>query len=128
MSSRHPDPEGVSPAEAALARAGQALRAARRAQVDLDSEIPDDHPGKSAIETAVAGAFAGVGGKWRVSILVQERSSWWGLRVENGSVCWTGTIDGPEEQTPEYLAGRVREAVQLGLMQSALPRPRRGVD
>ena len=122
MSLRHPDLDaiardladlvsrGVSPDEPSIARAEDALRAARRAatgdwasrsavdeamasarsaideardllsladerpaprrraeaQLELHSEIPDGHPGKSAIETAVAGAFAGVKGRWRV--------------------------------------------------------------
>ena len=96
----------------------------RQAQVELHSEIPDEHPEKSRIENAVAGAFAGVKGRWRVFILVQAKSSWWGLRVESSAISWTGTLDGPEEQSPEFLAGRVREAVQLGLMQSALRRGR----
>ena len=134
------------PAREALQRAWDALDAARealaeapghapepeaprplqvgRAEVLLDSEIPERHPDKRAIETAVAGAFAGVAGRWRVAIIVQEKASWWGLRVEGGAVCWTGTLDGPEEQSPEFVGGRVREAVQLGLMQSALGRPR----
>jgi hypothetical protein len=98
--------------------------APRQAHVELHSEIPDDHPAKPAIETAVAGAFAGVKGRWRVFILVQEKAPWWGLRVEGSAVRWTGTVEGPEEQSPEFLAGRVREAVQLGLMQSALSRNR----
>ncbi len=101
-----------------------AVPSPRRTDVSLESEIPDDHPEKRAIETAVAGAFAGVQGRWKVAILVQEKASWWGLRVEGASVCWTGTLDGPEEQSPDFLAGRVREAVQLGLMQSALDRTR----
>jgi len=99
-------------------------RAPRQAQLEIHSEIPDEHPAKSAIETAVAGAFAGVKGRWRVYITVQESSSWWGLRVEGNSISWTGTLEGPEEQSAEFLAGRVREAVQLGLMQSALDRTR----
>ncbi len=94
------------------------------AEVDLDSEIPDGHPAKSEIEASVAGAFAGVKGRWRVAILVQPHAPWWGIRVEGASICWTGTLEGPEEQSPEFLAGRVREAVQLGLMQAALPRRR----
>jgi hypothetical protein len=131
-------------AREALARAHDALDAAReamealrgdggepgapqalhlgRAELVLDSEIPAQHPGKRAIETAVAGAFAGVAGRWRVAIIVQDKASWWGLRVEGGSVCWTGTLDGPDEQSAEFVGGRVREAVQLGLMQSALGR------
>jgi hypothetical protein len=99
-------------------------KSARHAQLELDSEIPDGHPAKTAIEASVAGAFAGVKGRWRVAILVQANAPWWGLRVEGASVCWTGTLEGPEEQSPEFLSGRVREAVQLGLMQAALPRPR----
>jgi hypothetical protein len=112
-----------------LLSAGEEARAAERAaarsgELALESEIPETHPEKEAIETAVAGAFAGVRGRWKVAILVSERSSWWGLRVEGASVCWTGTLEGPDEQSPEFLAGRVREAVQLGLMQSALDRAR----
>jgi hypothetical protein len=103
--------------------APQALRLGR-AELLLDSEIPEQHPDKRAIETAVAGAFAGVAGRWRVAILVQDKASWWGLRVEGGSVCWTGTLDGPDEQSADFVGGRVREAVQLGLMQSALGRSR----
>jgi hypothetical protein len=103
--------------------APRALRMGR-AELFIDSEIPDQHPGKRAIETAVAGAFAGVVGRWRVAIIVQDKASWWGLRVEGGSVCWTGTLDGPEEQSADFVGGRVREAVQLGLMQSALGRSR----
>jgi hypothetical protein len=98
---------------------------ARHAEVDLDSEIPDGHPAKSEIEASVARAFAGVKGRWRVAILVQPHAAWWGLRVEGASTCWTGTVEGPGEQSPEFLAGRVREAVQLGLMQAALPHLRR---
>jgi hypothetical protein len=92
--------------------------------VELVSEIPDSHPEKEAIETSVAGAFAGVKGRWRVAILVQPHAAWWGLRVEGNSICWTGTLEGPDEQSPEYLAGRVREAVRLGVMQAALPHHR----
>jgi hypothetical protein len=92
--------------------------------VDLDSEIPDGHPGKSAIEASVMGAFVGVKGRWRVAILVQPNAPWWGLRVEGASICWTGTIEGTHEQSPDFLAGRVREAVQLGVMQAALPKHR----
>jgi hypothetical protein len=99
-----------------------------RGGLELNSEIPEDHPDKEAIETAVAGAFAGVRGKWHVSILVQEKASWWGVRVEGPSVAWTGTLEGPEEQSPEFLSGRVREAVQLGLMQSALEHDPRARD
>ena len=86
---------------------------------------PDAHPAKSAIEAAVTGAFAGVRGRWRVTIMVPPAARWWGIRVEGESICWTGTLEGPDEQAPEFLSGRVREAVQLGLMQSALPRRRR---
>ena len=93
-------------------------------KLQIDSEIPEAHPAKSAIEASVAGAFAGVKGRWRVAILVQPNASWWGVRVEGASICWTGTLEGPDEQSPEFLAGRVREAVQLGLMQAALPRRR----
>lgn len=96
----------------------------RRASVQLDSEIPETHPAKSAIEASIAGAFVGVKGRWRVAILVQPHAPWWGLRVEGASICWTGTLEGPDEQSPEFLAGRVREAVQLGLMQAALPHRR----
>ena len=96
----------------------------RSSGLSLESEIPEGHPEKEAIETAVAGAFAGVRGRWKVAILVNDKASWWGLRVEGASVCWTGTLEGPDEQSPEFLAGRVREAVQLGLMQSALGRNR----
>jgi hypothetical protein len=96
----------------------------RRASLQLESEIPDGHPAKSAIEASVTGAFAGVKGRWRVAILVQPHAPWWGIRVEGASICWTGTLEGPDEQSPEYLAGRVREAVQLGLMQAALPHRR----
>lgn len=99
-------------------------KSARHAHLELDSEIPDAHPAKTAIEASVAGAFAGVKGRWRVAILVQPNAQWWGLRVEGASICWTGTLEGPEEQSPEFLSGRVREAVQLGLMQAALPRRR----
>jgi len=97
---------------------------ARHADVALDSEIPDAHPAKAAIEASVASAFAGVKGRWRVAILVQPHAPWWGIRVEGASICWTGTLEGPDEQSPEFLSGRVREAVQLGLMQAALPRRR----
>ena len=55
--------------------------AARRPDVEVDSEIPDAHPAKSAIEAAVTGAFAGVRGRWRVSIIVQPAARWWGIRV-----------------------------------------------
>jgi hypothetical protein len=96
----------------------------RRPSLQLDSEIPDGHPAKSAIEASVTGAFAGVKGRWRVAILVQPNAPWWGVRVEGASICWTGTLEGPDEQSPEFLAGRVREAVQLGLMQAALPHRR----
>jgi hypothetical protein len=96
----------------------------RRASLQLDSEIPDGHPAKSAIEASITGAFAGVKGRWRVAILVQPHAPWWGVRVEGASICWTGTLEGPDEQSPEFLAGRVREAVQLGLMQAALPHRR----
>jgi hypothetical protein len=97
---------------------------ARNPDVELDSEIPDAYPGKSTIEASVMGAFAGVKGRWRVAILVQPHAPWWGLRVEGASICWTGTLEGTSEQSAEFLAGRVREAVQLGLMQAALPKPR----
>ena len=55
----------------------------------------------------------------------EPNAPWWGIRVEGRSICWTGTLEGADEQSPEFLAGRIREAVQLGLMQAALP-PRRG--
>jgi hypothetical protein len=106
--------------------AGTPVRAEsdRHATVQLDSEIPDAHPAKTAIESSIAGAFAGVKGRWRVAILVQPNAPWWGIRVEGRSICWTGTLEGADEQSPEFLAGRIREAVQLGLMQAALPRER----
>ena len=104
------------------------LLAGRHYEVELDSEIPDAHPEKSEIEASVAGAFVGVKGHWRVAILVQPNARWWGIRVEGASICWTGTLEGAEEQSPEFLAGRVREAVQLGVMQAALPRPRARAD
>ena len=96
----------------------------RRPSLQIDSEIPDGHPAKAAIEASITGAFAGVKGRWRVAILVQRSAPWWGIRVEGAAICWTGTLEGPDEQSPEFLAGRVREAVQLGLMQAALPRRR----
>jgi hypothetical protein len=120
--------EAVRPPVAAPDSADERRRpvtSSRHADVQLDSEIPEAHPAKSAIEASVAGAFAGVKGRWRVAILVQPNASWWGIRVEGGSVCWTGTLEGPEEQSPDFLGGRVREAVRLGLMQAALPRPPR---
>lgn len=101
--------------------------ALREDDVQLDSEIPDDHPAKAAIETAVAGAFAGVRGRWRVAILVPPQAPWWGIRVEGASFCWTGTLEGPEEQSADFLGGRVREAVRLGLLQAALPQRRHRV-
>jgi hypothetical protein len=120
-------PDGSRPPSRMAPAAGEppAPHANRRANFELDSEIPEAHPDKAAIETSVAGAFAGVKGRWRVAILVQPNAPWWGLRVEGASICWTGTLEGPDEQSPEFLSGRVREAVQLGLMQAAIP-PRRG--
>jgi hypothetical protein len=116
----------VRPPGATSAGARPRTEATPRApDVQLDSEIPDGHPAKEAIETSVAGAFAGVKGQWRVAILVQPHASWWGVRVEGAHICWTGTLEGPEEQSPEFLSGRVREAVQLGLMQAALRPPRK---
>jgi hypothetical protein len=115
-------------AERALVLARLALEQARRAlgrEVELDSGIPGAHPAKAAIEASVAGAFAGVKGRWRVAILVQPDAAWWGIRVEGASTCWTGTLEGPDEQSPAFLAGRVREAVRLALMQAALPHRRR---
>jgi len=112
----------LAPAAASPPRPPQAER--RASSLQLDSEIPDGHPAKSAIEASITGAFAGVKGRWRVAILVQPHAPWWGVRVEGSSICWTGTLEGPDEQSPEYLAGRVREAVQLGLMQAALPHRR----
>ena len=109
---------------AAPAPAARRTASSRFPHLELESEIPDGHPAKSEIEASVVGAFAGVKGRWRVAILVQPHAPWWGIRVEGTSICWTGTLEGPEEQSPEFLAGRVREAVRLGLMQSALPRRR----
>lgn len=116
-----------SPADGVADGAGE--DGSRRPEVAVLSEIPDEHPEKAAIERAVTVAFAGVRGRWRVTIMVQDNTSWWGLRVEGPSIAWTGTLDGAEEQSPEFVADRVREAVRLGLMQSALgrPRARRGV-
>ena len=113
-----------SPGPSTHARVASQLE--RRTILQIESEIPDGHPAKSAIEASIAGAFAGVKGRWRVAILVQPNAPWWGVRVEGSSICWTGTLEGPDEQSPEFLAGRVREAVQLGLMQAALPRSHRG--
>ena len=113
-----------APGAARVARRRPAARAPRQPDVELDSEIPATHPAKEAIETSVAGAFAGVKGRWKVAILVQENAPWWGIRVEGTSICWTGPIEGPDEQSPDYLAGRVRDAVRLGVMQAALPHRR----
>ena len=152
MSLRHPDLDaiardladlvrrGISPDEPSIARAEDALRAARsaatgdwglglgggggdgpralaaideardllpldedgpsappprQAQVELHSEIPDDHPEKPAIETAVAGAFAGVKGRWRVFILVQETGVLVGAARRGQLHLWTGTARRP---------------------------------
>jgi hypothetical protein len=102
-------------------RAGEAA-----GMVEVQSGIPEEHPHKGEIESALRRVFSAAGGRWRVWITVPAGGTWWGLRIHGPAIDWVETLQGAEDQTPAAIVERVEPLVRVAraeaLYQSRLGR------
>ena len=114
----------LPPRDARRARRRRPL--GRHPDVELDSEIPDGHPGevgdRGRGDRRVRGREGPVAGR---DPRAAERAVVGDPRGRRRRSAGRARSRARRSSAPEFLAGRVREAVQLGLMQAALPRPAR---
>jgi hypothetical protein len=94
-------------------RADRGAAAGAPGTVDIQSGIPDTHPSKRGIESALTQALAAAGGHWKVWITVPTGGTWWGLRITGPSIAWVETLQGADAQTPEAIVACVEPLVRL---------------
>jgi hypothetical protein len=79
----------------------------------LESEIPEDHPQKRAIEDALREVVGGLPGSWKVTISRARIGHWLALRIEGPGLDWTLIMDAGD-QNPEFIHHRIGAVLWAG--------------
>lgn len=81
--------------------------------LDLESEIPDEHPHKHSVEHALRDLLSGLPGSWKASISRGRVGYWWALRLEGPGLDWTLIVD-PKDQNPDFIHTRIGAVLWAG--------------
>jgi len=82
------------------------------ADVTFDNAIPDHYPHRQAVETVIVEALRGFAGPWRARVVCSTLDAWWVLTIRGPGFDWA-TMLWPNDQTPETISKRLKEALRL---------------
>lgn len=78
--------------------------------LQLESEIPESHPEKQAIEESIRQVLTGLAG-WRVQISVASRAAWWVIRIQGPHFRRALVVEAPEKQNARDISMLVTKAL-----------------
>jgi hypothetical protein len=81
-------------------------------RIQLESEIPADHPARRQVEEAIREELAPFPWKWHVRILCNAREGWWAVLVTSPHFETTTFLHGPADQQGGTIRARLRSRLQ----------------
>ncbi len=82
--------------------------------VNIESDIPTDHPDRIAVESAIREGLDGVGGSWRAGIMQVQGAPWWVVYVHEVQKGFkrSALLDSPPKQRPDSVREIVEQLAQ----------------
>jgi hypothetical protein len=81
-------------------------------RIELESEIPADHPARRQVEDAIREELAAFPWKWQVRILCNASEGWWAVLVSSRHFETTTFLHGPADQRGGTVRARLRSRLQ----------------